>query len=112
MKCRLARRKHVDLNHALTAMSDPAISRRDAMVMWRKALRRVDGSTRAILMSATGLRAKHQKGRRSEPTPLETNRQHAYSDTGAPGSELTNGGTASGGLGSAPSACGSSAAPD
>ena len=107
MKCRLARRKHVDLNDALTAMSDPAISRRDAMVMWRKALRRVDSSTKAILASATGLRAhRRQKGRRSEPTPLETNRQHAYSEIGAPGSELINGGTASGGLGSAPSACG------
>ena len=38
MKSPFVKRKHVDLGEALTAMSDPTIPTRDAMVMWRKAL--------------------------------------------------------------------------
>jgi hypothetical protein len=49
MKSLLIRRKHVDLNQALTAMSDPNIPAREAMVMWRKALRRADKPTKELL---------------------------------------------------------------
>jgi hypothetical protein len=49
VKSSLVRRKHVDLSHALTAISDPAIPTRDAMIMWRKALRRANQPTKELL---------------------------------------------------------------
>jgi hypothetical protein len=49
MKSLLVRRKHVDLDQALTAMSDPTIPARDTLVMWRKALRRANGPTKKLL---------------------------------------------------------------
>ena len=49
MKSLLVRRKHVDLSHALSAMSDPAIPARDAMIMWRKAQRRANPPTKELL---------------------------------------------------------------
>ena len=49
MKSLLVKRKHVDLSHALSAMSDPAIPARDAMIMWRKALRRANQPTKELL---------------------------------------------------------------
>ena len=52
MKSLLVRRKHVNLNDALTAMSDPTIPRRDAVMMWRKALRRADGPTKELIRVA------------------------------------------------------------
>lgn len=63
MKSVLVRRKHVDLDHALTAMSDPDIPTRDAMIMSRKALRRANGSTKELLSRAAELR--HSKTPRS-----------------------------------------------
>ena len=49
MKSPFIKRKHVDLGQALTAMSDPTIPTRDAMVMWRKALRRANKRTQELL---------------------------------------------------------------
>jgi hypothetical protein len=49
MKSLLVRRKHVDLDIALTAMSDPTIPTRDALMMWRKALRRANRPTKELL---------------------------------------------------------------
>jgi hypothetical protein len=49
MKSPFVRRKHVDLGQALTAISDPTIPTRDAMVMWRKALRRANHRTKELL---------------------------------------------------------------
>ena len=49
MKSLLVRRKHIDLDLALTAMSDPTIPTRDALMMWRKALRRADQPTKELL---------------------------------------------------------------
>jgi hypothetical protein len=49
MKTALARRKHVNLGQALNAMSDASVPTRDAMLMWRKALRRADPDTKALL---------------------------------------------------------------
>jgi hypothetical protein len=48
----LVRRKHVNLSDALTAMSDSTIPRRDAMMMWRKALRRADAPTKELIRVA------------------------------------------------------------
>ena len=48
MKSLLVRRKHVDLHQVLTALSDPNLPAKDAMVMWRKALRRTDDATQGI----------------------------------------------------------------
>ena len=62
MKSLLVRRKHVSLDDALTAMSDPTIPRRDAVIMWRKALRRADAPTKELLGRVTKL---HPKKRRS-----------------------------------------------
>jgi hypothetical protein len=62
MKSLLVRRKHVDLEHALTALSDPTIPTRDAVTMWRKALRRADAPTKELLSKAARL---HEKKRRS-----------------------------------------------
>jgi hypothetical protein len=42
-------KKHIDLGQALTALSDPTIPTRDAMVMWRKALRRANQRTKELL---------------------------------------------------------------
>jgi hypothetical protein len=61
MKSPFVRRKHVDLADAISAMSDPTIPMRDAMVIWRKALRRVDGRTKELL----DLAKLHFKERRS-----------------------------------------------
>ena len=58
MKSLLVRGKHVDLDHALTAMSDPTIPTRDAVMMWRKALRRADAPTRELLSRVAKLRPK------------------------------------------------------
>ena len=55
MKSLAVKRKHIDLDQALTAMSDPSISPRDALVMWRKALRRATGP---ILSRVAQFRAK------------------------------------------------------
>ena len=52
MKSLLVRRKHVNLNDALTAMSDPTIPRRDAVIMWRKALRRANAPTKELIRVA------------------------------------------------------------
>jgi hypothetical protein len=48
MKSSLARRKHINLSQALTAISDVSVPTRDAMLMWRKALRRADPDTKAL----------------------------------------------------------------
>jgi hypothetical protein len=61
MKSAFIRRKHVDLAEAISAMSDPTISMRDAMMIWRKALRRVDGRTKELL----DLAKLHSKERKS-----------------------------------------------
>jgi hypothetical protein len=61
MKSLLVRRKHVDLEHALTALSDPTIPTRDAVTMWRKALRRADAPTRELLSKAAKLHAKKRR---------------------------------------------------
>jgi hypothetical protein len=61
MKSSMVRRRHVDLDDALTAMSDPDIPIRDAVVMWRKALRRADAPTRALLSQVSTLQARHRK---------------------------------------------------
>lgn len=58
MKSLSVRRKHIDLDQALTAMSDPSISPRDALVMWRKALRRANGPTKELLSRVAQFRAK------------------------------------------------------
>jgi hypothetical protein len=61
MKSLLVRRKHVDLDHALTAMSDPTIPARDAVTMWRKALRRADAPTKEVLRKVAKLRPKKNR---------------------------------------------------
>jgi hypothetical protein len=59
MKSLLVRRKHVDLHQVLTAMGDPNLPAKDAMVMWRKALRRTDDATKELLSRvASQLQAK------------------------------------------------------
>jgi hypothetical protein len=63
MKSLLVRRKHVDLDDALTAMSDPSIPARDAVVMWRKALRRADAPTKELLNRVAKLRSKKSVSR-------------------------------------------------
>ena len=63
MKSPFVRRKHVDLGQALTAISDPTIPTRDAMVMWRKALRRANQRTKELLDVAR----LHSKKRRVSP---------------------------------------------
>lgn len=52
MKSLLVRRKHINLNDALTAMGNPTIPRRDAVMMWRKALRRANGPTKELIRVA------------------------------------------------------------
>ena len=61
MKSLLVRRKHVDLDHALTAMSDPTIPTRDTVMMWRKALRRADGPTKELLSRVAKLHSKKRR---------------------------------------------------
>jgi hypothetical protein len=61
MKSLLVRRKHIDLNLALTAMSDPTIPTRDAVMMWRKALRRADLPTKELLSRVAKLHPKKPK---------------------------------------------------
>jgi hypothetical protein len=60
MESLLVRRKHVDLDHALTAMSDPTIPR-DTVMMWRKALRRADGPTKELLSRVAKLQPKKRR---------------------------------------------------
>ena len=52
MKSLLARRKHINLNDVLTAISDSTIPRRDAVMMWRRALRRAGGPTKELIRVA------------------------------------------------------------
>jgi hypothetical protein len=61
MKSLLVRRRHVSLDQALTAMSDTTIPRKDAVIMWRKALRRADAPTKELLSRVAKL---HPKKRR------------------------------------------------
>jgi hypothetical protein len=58
MKSPLVRRKHVDLDLALTVMSDPTIPTKDALTMWRKALRRADRPTKELLSRVAKLHPK------------------------------------------------------
>jgi hypothetical protein len=64
IKSLLVRRKHIDLDLALAAMSDPTIPTRDALMMWRKALRRADRPTKELLSRAAKL---HPRKPRSIP---------------------------------------------
>jgi hypothetical protein len=52
MKSSIIRRKHFDIDDALDAMSDPSVPARDAVLMWRKALRRANGQTKELLGKA------------------------------------------------------------
>jgi hypothetical protein len=51
MRSPIARRKHVDLTQAVAAFYDPNTPTRDAVVLWRKALRRADKETKMLLLS-------------------------------------------------------------
>jgi hypothetical protein len=51
MRSLITRRKHVDLTQAIAAFYDPNTPIRDAVVLWRKALRRADKETRVLLLS-------------------------------------------------------------
>jgi hypothetical protein len=51
MRSSVARRKHVDLTQAVTAFYDPNTPTRDAVVLWRKALRRANAETKKQLLS-------------------------------------------------------------
>jgi hypothetical protein len=51
MRSLITRRKHVDLRQAVAAFYDPNTPTRDAVVLWRKALRRADKETRVLLQS-------------------------------------------------------------
>jgi len=51
MRSLITRRKHVDLRQAIAAFYDPNTPTRDAVVLWRKALRRADKETRVLLQS-------------------------------------------------------------
>jgi hypothetical protein len=51
MRSLTARRKHVDLTQAIAAFYDPNTPTRDAVVLWRKALRRADKETKKLLLS-------------------------------------------------------------
>jgi hypothetical protein len=51
MRSLITRRKHVDLTQAIAAFYDPNTPTRDAVVLWRKALRRGDKETRMLLLS-------------------------------------------------------------
>ena len=51
MRSLITRRKHVGLTQAIAAFYDPNTPTRDAVVLWRKALRRADKETRVLLQS-------------------------------------------------------------
>jgi hypothetical protein len=51
MRSPIARRKHVDLTHAIATFYDPNTPTRDAVALWRKALRRADKDTKSVLLS-------------------------------------------------------------
>jgi hypothetical protein len=51
MKSAIARRRHVDLTQAIAAFYDPNTPTRDAVVLWRKAMRRADKETKELLLS-------------------------------------------------------------
>jgi hypothetical protein len=51
MRSLIARRKHVDLMQVITAFYDPNTPTRDAVVLWRKAIRRADKETKELLLS-------------------------------------------------------------
>jgi hypothetical protein len=51
MRSLVARRKHVDLMQAIAAFYDPNTPTRDAVVLWRKAMRRADKETKELLLS-------------------------------------------------------------
>jgi hypothetical protein len=51
MRSLITRRKHIDLAQAIAAFYDPNTPTRDAVVLWRKALRRADKETRVLLLS-------------------------------------------------------------
>jgi hypothetical protein len=55
MRSPIARRKHVDLAQAFTAFYDPNMPTRDAVVLWRKAVRPGRQSERAPLRSRNGV---------------------------------------------------------
>jgi hypothetical protein len=51
MRSLIARRKHIDLTQAVAAFYDPNMPTRDAVVLWRKAVRRADKETKKLLLS-------------------------------------------------------------
>jgi hypothetical protein len=51
MRSLIVRRKHVDLTQAIAAFYDSNTPTRDAVVLWRKALRRADKETKKLLLS-------------------------------------------------------------
>jgi hypothetical protein len=51
MRSLIARRKHVDLTQAIAAFYDPNTPTRDAVALWRKALRRADKDMKDLPLS-------------------------------------------------------------
>jgi hypothetical protein len=51
MRSLIARRKHVALTQSIAAFYDPNMPTRDAVMLWRKALRRADKETKKLLLS-------------------------------------------------------------
>jgi len=63
MRSLIARRKHVDLTQAIAAFYDPNTPTRDAVALWRKALRRADKDMKDLLLSMAR-QAKGKENRR------------------------------------------------
>lgn len=52
MRSPITRRKHIDLTQAIAAFYDPNMPTRDAVVLWRKPIRRADKGTKKLLLLA------------------------------------------------------------
>jgi hypothetical protein len=65
MRSLIARRTHIDLTQVVAAFYDPNTPTHDAVVLWRKALCRVDKDAKSLLLSM----ARQAKEKKSDGTP-------------------------------------------
>jgi hypothetical protein len=60
MRSLIARRTHIDLTQAVAAFYDPNTPTHDAVVLWRKALCRVDKDAKSLLVDGSTSQGKEK----------------------------------------------------
>ena len=94
MRSLIARRKHVDLTQAIAAFYDPNTPTRDAVALWRKALRRADKDMKDLLLSMARQAKEKKTDEISQAESKKESRRNQYRPvmkiTGEPHTSLSH----------------------